>query len=267
MTDEVLQPERRVAVWLAGAGVLVMALVFLPSAIAAWSTGAQVSVATLPDVVAAGFSQWVRSGSSSHSGLADAVSFWAVFHVVKAIVAAALLVAVLPVGMRIWAAYVHAPTRSRRILLLTAGVLGAPAPPVLVLMVMANVQGAAAPLSSVLTFLPMTGASVAQVRGELAAGTMTPMLTALVDDFRLYHAVLVGTAVVAIVAVVVATVVVWIRRARTSPTDRRLRRVLAAAGTALPVLVLFLGVVLLANVSTVADTAPALASFFDGSGM
>jgi hypothetical protein len=133
---------------------------------------------------------------------------------------------------------------------------------------MANVQGAFAPLSSVLTFLPAEATpGVRQVTAQLAAGTPDAVTTALVNDFRAYHAVLVTCLVVAIVGVITATVALWVRRARMPKADKRPRRVLLAGALALPMLLPALGLLLLANLSTVADTAPALALFFDGSGM
>lgn len=258
--------DRRGAAWFVLAGALTIAVVLGPGAVAGWSSSAHLSVSALPATVAAGFDQWVRSGRASSAPLADAVSFWAVFHTVKAVAAVALLVALVPVGRRVWGAYAQARSTGRRTLLLLVGVLGAPVAPIVLLMAMANVQGAVAPLSSVLNFLPMDSPAVHQVRSELTDGTTTPPLATLVDDFRLYHAALVVTAVAAIVVVLALTVVVWVRRARTPRPARRLRRALTAAGVLLPGMLLFLGVVLLANLSTVSDTAPALAAFFDGSG-
>ncbi|WP_144761182.1 hypothetical protein [Curtobacterium sp. 9128] len=258
--------DRRGAVWLVLAAALTIAVVLGPAAVAGWATGTHLSVAALPEAVASGFAAWVRSGRASSAPLADAVAFWAVFHAVKAVVAIALLVVLVPVGRRLWGAYARARSGGRRALLLLVGVLGAPVAPVVLLMTMANVQGAVAPLSSVLTFLPMDGPAVGAVRSALAGGVSTPPVATLVDDFRVYHAALVVTAVAAIVVVAALTVVVWVRRTRTPEPARRLRRVLAAAGVLLPGLLLFLGIVLVANLSTVADTAPALAAFFDGSG-
>lgn len=267
MTNTPATVDRRGVVWFMLAGALTIAVVVWPAAIAGWASGTHLSVAALPGAVASGFAQWVGSGRTSSSPLAAAVSYWAVFHIVKAIVAVALLVVLVPVGQRVWTAYARARSRGRRIILFLVGVLGAPIAPLVLLVVMANVQGAVAPLSSVLNFLPMDGASVLQVRGELASGTMTAPLAALIDDFRRYHAALVVTAVAAIIVVVAGTAAIWVQRARTPKADRRLRRVLAGGGILLPGMLLFLGIVLLANLSTVADTAPALAAFFDGSGM
>lgn len=254
------------AVWLVVSGVLVIALATAPAAVAGWGTGTSLSVTGLPSAVAEGFTQWMQSGRMTGTTLAVSTSFWMVFHLVKALVAAALLVTVIPVGIRIWGAYARTDSRGRRILLWLAGVVGAPAVPLLVLMVMANVQGVVAPLSSVLNFLPLDTPAVTDVRTALAAGQTTPALSTLTNDFRLYHAALVVCAVIAVLAVVGATVVLWVRRARTPREQRRLRRVLAAGGMIVPMFLLILGVVLLANASTVADTTPALVAFFEGSG-
>jgi hypothetical protein len=247
------------------AGILAVALVLLPTTVARWLTGTQLTVAALPGTVAAGFEQWVRSGRASSEPLSQAVRYWEVFHVVKTIVAVALVSVVVPLVRQVWGAYARAQSIRRRTATWLVGASGALAVPVLVLVVMANVQGAVAPLSSVLNFLPMDGPAVAQVREDLATGRATPPLATLVDDFRLYHAALVVAAVAAIVAAGVTTATLWMRRARIDPSERRLRRVLASGGMIVPVMLLFLGVVLLANVSSVADTRPALAAFFDGS--
>ncbi len=258
--------SRSGAAWFVIAGLLTIAVVALPAAVARSLTGTSLTVAALPGTVAAGFEQWVRTGQASSAPLAPAVSFWAVFHVVKAVVAALLLVTLIPVGRQVWNAYERARSRGRRARLRAIGGLGSLAVPLLVLVVMANVQGAVAPLSSVLTFLPMDGPAVTQVRDQLASGRMTPPSTTLVADFRLYHAALVAAAVVAIGLGSAATTTLWVQRARMHESRRRLRRVLAVGGMIIPVMLLLLGVVLLANVSTVADTTPALAAFFDGSG-
>ncbi len=267
MVDTTKFLDRRGAAWLALAGALAIAVVLSPAAVAGWTSGTHLSIAELPGTVESEFGRWVASGRASSAPLAAAVSYWSVFHVVKAVVAIALLVALVPIGRRTWGAWARAGSRGPRTGLLLVGVIGAAVAPLVLLVAMANVQGAVAPLSSVLNFLPLESAPVAQVRVQLAAGATTPVLTALVDDFRLYHAVLVGTAVVAIVLVAVGSVALWVQRARTPKPDRRLRRVLTLGGVLLPCMLLFLGVVLLANVSTVADTAPALSAFLDGSGM
>lgn len=254
--------------WFAASIALFYAVLVVPAAVAEWSSANGMAMDRLSGAVSAGFADWVTSGAPIPSEqLSSAASFWAVFHLVKAALAAALIVALIPVGRRLWGAYARSESRYRRVPLWVAGVIGAPVLPVLLFVVMANVQGAVAPVSSVLTFLGADSApATEQIRAQLAAGTTTPVLAALIDDFRLYHAVLVVALVVAVVVVIAVTALLWMRRARSPREQRRLRRVLAAGGLIVPMLLPVLGVLLLANLSTVEDTAPALAVFFDGSG-
>ena len=78
----------------------------------------------------------------------------------------------------------------------------------MLLILMANIQGAISPLSSVMGLLPMDGSvpEVAEVQEQFAAGTTTPVLDALISDFRAYHAVVVVGSVIMAVVVVAADI-------------------------------------------------------------
>ncbi len=254
----------RPALWALTAVALGVAMMTLPAPVAEWSSSGQVTVAGLVDTVSVGFARWMSSGSAvPEAPLADAVSFWAVFHVTKAILAIALLSALVIVGRQVWRRAMHAPTRAARAAWIAAGVLGAWLPVLALLIVVANVQGAVAPLSSVMSFLPIAATpEVDQVRAELGAGVYGPVTAALVADFRVYHAALV--ACLAVVIALLAASIVWmlVRRARTPRDSRAARRALVLGAIALGLLGAALGVMLLANLSTVLDPARALAGFF-----
>lgn len=265
-----LSPRALAAVALAAAA-LGAATMILPPLVAEWSSPGRVTIGGLAETVTAGFSAWMSSQAAAPAApLADAVAFWAVFHVVKAVLATALLCALVVVGCHVWGRAARAEPRAARAAWLAVGVLGAGLPVLALLVVLANVQGALAPLSSVMSFLPV-GATpeagpVAQVRDELATGAYGPVTGALVADFRTYHAVLVACLAVVIGGLWAAVVWMLVRRARTPRTARLPRRFLASGAGAVALLTVALGVTLLANMSTVADPARALAGFFGSGG-
>ncbi|MGD8193565.1 hypothetical protein ACEXQB_003610 [Herbiconiux sp. P18] len=264
---EVGASGRRALPWVVGAAALVAAVVAVPPVVAEWWSGGRLAVASLSGHVSAGFEQWVLSGTAAPGAeLADSVSFWAVFHVAKALFALGLLAALIVAGSRIWSRAAQSRTALTAWSWALAGVLGAWMPVAALVVAIANIQGAVAPLSSVLTLIPAdTTPGVEQVRAELASGAYSPATAALVEDFRMYHLALVITLLVVMVGLVATTVALWVRGARLPRESARMRHVLAAAGILLPLLLPVFGL-LLANLSTVADTAPALAAVFDGSG-
>ncbi|WP_152631134.1 hypothetical protein [Agreia bicolorata] len=265
---EVGVSRRRIVPWVLVAAALVLGVAAVPSLVAEWSSGGQLAIVGLPGQVSAGFELWITSGAAGPgAALSDAVSFWFVFHVVKAVLALGLLAALIVAGCHIWSRAARASSSVGRSLWALAGVVGAWMPILALLVVIANIQGAIAPLTSVLTFLPGDATpAIEQVRAELASGTYSPATAALLEDFRVYHAALVVSLLVVVAGLVATTVMLWVQRARQPHENRRIRRILAAAGIVLPLLLPVFGLLLLANLDTVADTAPALAAFFDGSG-
>lgn len=248
-----------------------MAFLVLPGAVATISSGPDaLTTGTLAETLDGAFSQWWSTGETNLTpDMQSIVSFWEVFHVGKLVISAGLLTVLLLAGARLLQAYSGSERRGRRAGIAIIGALGAFWVALLLLVVLANIQGAMSPLSSVMGLLPMgvPSEAVLEVRTHFANGTTTPILGILIEDFRNYHAVMVGCSAIAAIAVAGAAIVVWIRRAQVSRENVRLRRVSAILGAALTPLFLFLILILLLNMSTVDDTARALAAFFAGGGV
>ncbi|MBN9139389.1 MAG: hypothetical protein J0H23_01045 [Micrococcales bacterium] len=258
--------------WLAisvvGTAAFAIAFFLLPSAVAEASSASGITTGSLAGRVGTAFSHWwLTSDASLPPDMAAVVSFWQVFHVTKVLVAIALLVALVATGYQVWQAWARMDGRAVRAGTAILGVLGAPLAPLTLLIVMANLQGAIAPLSSAMGLLPMDGsvAEVASVQEQFAAGTTTPVLDVLIDDFRTYHLVLVVTAGVAAALVLAADILMWVRRTRLPRTSVGLRRLTAMIAIVLPAVIPVLLFLMVVNLSTVMDTAPALAAFFAGS--
>ncbi|MDQ6523582.1 hypothetical protein RB608_08235 [Nocardioides sp. LHD-245] len=210
---------------------LVAAVLLAPELLASLLIGDYSGVGALRDALPGAFAGHWRLGDGAVTGdLADAVDYWAAFHVVKAAAAGALLgVLVLALG--------RVRRGPGRVALLTLAVLAA-------VVLIANVQGAVAPLSSLLSMVPSGAADLALSSDE------TPAFAALVRDFALYHLAMVALAAGA--ALVVARL-----GARAWRHGRRTAAVVAGGA------VVLLGVVTLANASTVADPEPALRGFLE----
>ena len=150
---------------------------------------------------------------------------------------------------------------------MTAGVLVACLSILALLVALANIQGAATPLSSVLSFLPLKSTpAIEQVRAELQTGAYSPVTSTLLKDFQTYHASLADALLVVITGVLATMVLILVRRARQPHHDRLVRRMLAASAITLTLLAAALSLLLLINLATAADIAPALAGFFDTGG-
>mgnify|MGYP002363225469 FL=1 len=258
----------RSTIIIASTMLLVGAYFFLPGTVAAALSPAGITTGVLAETLGAAFSQW-WSGAAAPltTDMRAVVSFWGMFHVTKAVVALALLIGLLLTGHQVWRAYARVNAPAARAAIALVGIAGAPIAAFVLLIVMANIQGALAPLSSVMGLLPMDGSvpEVAQVREQFAAGTISPVLETLIGDFRAYHLALVVIAAVAAVIVMTADVVLWTRWSRMPRQDVRLRRVTATIAAVLPTFAVLLLFIMVVNLSTVADTAPALAVFFGGS--
>ncbi|WP_280664231.1 MULTISPECIES: hypothetical protein [unclassified Kitasatospora] len=243
----------------------------------------------LVDALHPAFIEYWRSGDRGFPpDLERVVDYWFRYHVAKAVLAAALLIVFVALGVLLWKAFLRSsgPGAGGRVALASAGTFVSLLALVSVAAVMANVQGAMDPFSSVISMLPLgapdgqlTG-TVDQIRQGLAhypstSGQNAAALQAMVDDFGRYHAVL--AVMVSIVAVVLigVSVMVWRRFAATgasgsAATDgrtqrmRRTRRTLGSFGvlSALPALAAI--VIAVANTGTAADPAPALLAFFNG---
>lgn len=256
----------------AAALAAVAAVAFLPWRVAdIWPGTSGVNSATLPTQLNAAFVGYWNSGTPRLSTeLSHVVAYWQVFHITKAVAAAVLLALLVLLGVRLWQLFARSERPGARAAFATLGVLGAPLAPVVLLILLANIQGAVAPLSSVLNFLDLSGAdpavahSVAQIGEALRTGAMNATLTALVGDFRDYHAVLAVAATAAGIAIIGTSIALLVIRARRPRDQRRARAVLAVVATTIPALSLCLAVLALANLSTTEDTIPALTAFFEG---
>lgn len=253
---------------------LALAVVAAPAPLASlWPGGGYANLGDLRSALSAGFvGYWAAGDGVVGPGLARPVAYWAHFHLVKALLAAAWLVVLLRLGSR-WAAADRASTSPGRrrlpITVVTATVL-AVATLLALLVLVANVQGAIAPLSSALGLLPLAAAgpdlapTVQEVRSGLAEGTSSPALDGLVHDFVVYHAAMAGLAAMVTACLLTSAALAWRRRARSPREEDSLRRLLAAATVAAATLGLLFAVLTAANLSTVAHPAPALLAFFDG---
>lgn len=196
-------------------------------------------------------------GAQASSALMDPTRFWRWFHIAKAFLACAALVASIIVIVRARRAGRIASTRGRRLGWMAVAASGCAAALLAVVLVLANVQGAVAPLSSVLSFLPYSGRNqalndaVTALNASVGSGQPTPTASAIVGDFATYHAVV--AVLMAIVAVSAALMTVRVAR------DRRW-----GATTALVATVAIFAVLTIANTSTAMAPVPALQSFLSG---
>lgn len=86
----------------------------------------------------------------------------------------------------------------------------------------------------------------------------------MVDDFARYHLVLAVTGAVVAAAFAGAGVLLRRRARQTGPGERRAGRALRAGALGSAALSLVALVIVVANVTTAADPAPALLAFFEG---
>ncbi|MFC9995932.1 hypothetical protein [Nocardia sp. NPDC127526] len=266
---------RAVAALAALAAVLAAAFVLAPRALAASGPGD--GFADEEDIRAsfrAAFVEYWGSGSAEFpSGLARVVDFWFHYHVVKAVIAALLLIALAWLGVLLWKAFLSAGGvgAGRKAVLGAGGVVATVLALFSVVLVMANIQGAVAPFASLLPMLTdgtadaELAATLDQVRqglAESADGPTAPALDVMISDFARYHVVMAVIAAVVAVVLIGLSVLSWIGVARSS--DPRTRRVLGSFGALSAVLSLAAIVVAVANTTTAADSAPALAALFEG---
>ena len=253
---------------------LVLALFLVPfPAASLWADVGYRSRAALVDALSSAFVHFWDAGSSDIGpDLSSPVDFWMRFHVVKAALAAVLIVALAHLGSRTWAAYAAAATLARTVV---AGALATATGLVALfalLALVANLQGVMAPLSSALGLLPMRAPdpslaeTLAQVRHDLVADPTSPALEALVHDFTVYHAAMAGLAALTSAGLAATAVIVWRRRSRLTPGPRQSRRLLAAAAVAAVALSGFFVVITAANISTSLRPAPGLLGFLEGGG-
>jgi hypothetical protein len=252
--------------------LLCAGVLLLPFPVAsAWSGGAYPELGSLQEAVSSGLVRfWSAGRGQLGAPLGWTAEFWARFHIVKAGLAAVLLIVLVLLAARVWRASAYAVGRGRRWTLTLVGLLTTPLTVLALLVLVANVQGAIAPLSSVLGVLPLTApkgqlaSTVGQIRHSLAAGGQSPAKDALLHDFVVYHLAMVAIGGTVTVALLVSSVLIWRQRGRVPAGDRRWRRLLIAASASLVMLSALFAITTAANLSTAANPAPALLGFFAG---
>lgn len=252
-----------------GAAALLAAVFLAPFRVASlWTGNAYPDVGVLRSSVTDAFVAFWSSGESAMGpDLAGPVDFWAKFHLVKALLAAALLVTAVLLGGSLWRITLDSSSVGRRVAAGAAGVVTGGVAVLALVLLAANVQGVIAPLSSVLGLMPLgtpkagLADTVTQVRNGLESGSEAPTLALLLGDFVAYHVAMVVIGAVVTIGLGVASVVVWRRRRRSGRPGERALLVIAAL--ALFALAGFFGLVTTANASTAARPAPALLGFFE----
>lgn len=216
---------------------------------------------------------WGSRDGAVGPDLSRIVNCWRWFHVLKAVIAAALLLVLGVSEARLRDAARRAASTPRRVVLGASWVLGAALCLLAFLIVIANVQGAVAPLSSVLNLLPRAGSDpqltvvFGQIERELRVGGRPPALDTLLHDFASYHAAMAVLAGATAAILSLTGGLLWIKRAGPVRDDSRARQAFAAGSFSIGLLAAGFAVLAAANLSTVANTAPALLGFFEGGGL
>lgn len=255
----------------AAAVALTAAVVLVPFPLAAMLPGGGYGgPEALREAVTSGFVRfWSTGNGALGPDLAGAVDFWARFHVVKAVLAAALLGVLLALVPRLWRSSARAG-HPRRWATRVAATGTASLLVLSLLVLVANLQGALAPLSSVLGVMPLgapTGdlaATVDRAREAVATASPSPAATTLLDDFTRYHVVMAVLGTLVTVVLLAGFAVVLRRRSRTARTERPRRRVLAAAAVGMLLLAAFFAVTTAANLGTARHPSAALVGFLGG---
>ncbi|MET7402726.1 hypothetical protein ABZS66_55520 [Dactylosporangium sp. NPDC005572] len=257
-------PARAAAVLAVVAAALVAAFVIAPGPLAAAGSGGDL------DGLRGSFAEYWAAGDRDLSpSLRRSVDYWLDYHLAKGAIAAALLVVLAALGVRLGRVYLRPGTLTAGRRAAVAGAAGFVTLLALfaLVVVMANIQGAVAPFASLLPMLP--GGVLAQPRQQLAGalhagGDVSPALQAMIDDFGRYHVTMAVVASTVAAGFAALTVALWRRCRRTPRDDRRARRVWVALGAAAALVSLATLAVAVANTTVAADPAPALLAFFEG---
>jgi hypothetical protein len=222
------------------------------------------------------FVEYWKSGRRAFTpDLAELVDYWFRFHLVKAVIAAALLIVLVALGLLVWKAFLRTGKAGTSFAVAAAGVLVTVLALLSLVIVIANVQGAVAPFTSLLTLLPIgaahgeLAATLDQVGQRLAdlssAGQHTPpALERMIGDNARYHVAVAVPATVLAAAFIAGIVLLWKGFARVRRSDRRTRGVLASYAVVSALSSLFMIVLAVANATNAADPAGALVGFFGG---
>lgn len=263
---------RALGVLVALAVALGVAFVVAPRPLANGSDSGFADERDLREALRAAFVDYWSDGDRDFApAMARIVDYWVRYHVVKAGIAAILLIVLVALGVLLWKAFLRAGGRGGKVTLASGGIVVTALAVFSLMLVMANIQGAVAPFSSLLTMVPGGAGDEAlhQARQQLAdslnaGGQNSPPLEAMINDFSRYHVAMAVIAAVVAVALIGVSAVFWKRFARTASSDRQTRRLLGSFGALSMVLSLGAIVVVVANTTVAADPAPALLAFFDG---
>ncbi len=211
---------------------------------------------------------WAGGQKQFPPSLAALVDYWRRFHIAKAVIAAALLIACLALAVVVWPSVLRRTTRSLGGAAMAFGGVAASGLAVLAgLTLMANIQGIAQPFSSLLSMLPSadgtsfanTQHQVAQRLADSASARTDKPLAVMIDDFARYHQVLALMAGILAAGLAAGAVISWRRRASSAAGSRMV-------GTAYSVLAglfaLAAAVICVANITVAAHPVPALQDVF-----
>lgn len=272
-------PGRTLATLGAVAAALLAAFVVAPPTLAGDGSGRGFADERhLIDAVRAAFVGYWRSGRRDFSPDLDRiVDYWFHFHLVKAAVAAILLIVLVALGVLLWKAFLRVGDRGpgKGVALASSGVLVTILALFSLAAVMANIQGVAAPFASLFPMLVDSAPdgelaeTLEQVRQRLAespgaGGRTPPALEVVISGFSHYHVAMAVIASIVAVVLIGTSVVLWKKFAGTGSSDRRTRRVVGSFGVFTVLLSLATIVLVVANATTAADRGPALLALFEG---
>jgi hypothetical protein len=272
-------PGRALATLLALVAGLAAAFVVAPPRLAATGPAADLAdPGHLGAAVRTAVVGYWRSGDRNHPPeLQRLVDYWFRFHLIKGGIAALFLIVLGTLTVLLWRTFLRADglATGTRVALVSAGAAAQTLALFALAVVMANIQGAMAPFSSLLPML-MDGTpdaslagTLAQARQQLAGSHQTsgftpPALDAMVSDFAWYHAAVAVVAAVVVIALLSLSVMFWRGFARVGSADRKSRLVLGWFGVFSALSSLIMAVLLVANIGTAMDPAPALLGLFNG---
>lgn len=265
-------PPRSIATLTGGSALLAVALMIAPGALAGLPGGRP---ADLPAATQQAFIDYWRTGARQLTPeLGALVDYWQRFHLAKAGIGIALVIALVLLTVAVTQRFLNSEGTRLRCAAGFCAVLGAGgATAGAITLVAANIQGAVAPLSSLLTFVsaghadPTLSPTIDQLVTDLTnyhqPGHPSAPTALLVADFARYHLAFASvSAVLTLLALLGALAAV--RQMRRAKGSRRRRRV-AGVGAVTALTVTACGaLVCAANISSAADSAPALLLAFTG---
>jgi hypothetical protein len=261
---------RALAVLAALTAVLLPAIFLAPQSLAGGGFSSQRKLIT--DVNAAFVDYWSSGDKDFTPSMHRLVDYWFRFHLIKAVLAAVLLVVLIALGVLLWKAFLRVSDLGARAAFASGGVLATMLAFVSLVLVVANIQGTVAPFTSLLSMMPVgaphgrLAGTLAQVRQQLVDYPRTghatsPALQMMISDNSRYHVAVAVMAAILVVVFIGASVALWKRFAR---TGRPMRPVLGSYGVASAFLSLVMVVLTVANLTNAGDSARGLTGFFGG---